>query len=238
MEIKKYSYPFDYYIIDGFLNYFTAKQLSKEFLDYNLDQWFEYNSPLERKKSINAWGSFPPTTYQFFTDLCSQSFLNHIKNITKCSILEPDYGLHGAGWHIHKPGDHLNIHLDYAMHPKLYLKRKFNLILYLNENWQDDWGGDLEFWSHDQKNNKPKELAVKIKPIFNRAVIFDTTQNSWHGFSEKLKCPLGVYRKSIAMYYLTIADLMMPHRTRALYAPLKEQENNKEILELIEQRSK
>lgn len=237
MEIKKYTYPFDYYIIDGFANYFTARQLSKDFFPYDSDKWFEYDNPLEKKKTIREWGMFPPTTYRFFSDLCSPDFVAKLRHITKCSILAPDHGLHGAGWHIHKTGDHLNIHLDYAMHPKLYLQRKFNLILYLNEEWEDEWGGDLELWTHDADNNKPKFNAVKIKPKFNRAVLFDTTQNSWHGFSEKIKCPQGVYRKSIAMYYLTIADLNMPFRTRALYAPTKDQENDKQILELIKQRS-
>lgn len=238
MEVKEYSFPFKHYIIDNFLEPNFANCLAKEFPDYYSPKWYEYNSPLEKKKSIREWGLFPTNTYKLFSYFCSVEFVNVLKKITKSSIIEPDYGLHGAGWHIHKTGDHLNIHLDYSMHPLLYLKRKYNLILYLNEDWKDAWNGHLEFWTHDYIRNQPKHKVVKIKPIFNRVVIFDTTQDSWHGFSEKIKCPEGVYRKSIAMYYLTVADLSMPYRTRALYAPLKEQKNDSNILKLIEERSK
>ena len=67
-------------------------------------------------------------------------------------------------------------------------------------------------------------------------MLFDTTQNSWHGFPEPLQCPEGVYRKSLAVYYLTEPPEGTDPRPRALYAPSKEQENNQEILKLIEER--
>jgi len=240
MEVKKYSLPYDHYIIDNFVDKDTARILSLEFLDYNSEKWFEYSNPLENKKTIREWGIFPKTTYKFFSELCGYEFTKAVQQITGCYSLIPDYGLHGAGWHIHKTGDHLNIHLDYDVHPFLNLQRKYNLILYLNEEWNCEWGGDLELWTHDHLKNKPKDKAVCIPPLFNRAVLFDTTQNSWHGFSNKLSCPDGVYRKSIAMYYLTPINIskITPHvRKRALYAPLKSQENDNNILKLIEQRS-
>ena len=240
MEVKKYCFPYDHYIIDNFVDKDTARILSLEFLDYNSEKWFEYNNPLENKKTIREWGAFPKTTYKFFSELCGHEFTNAVQQITGCNSLIPDYGLHGAGWHIHKTGDHLNIHLDYDIHPLLNLQRKYNLILYLNDEWSSHWGGELELWTHDPLKNKPKDKAVSIQPLFNRAVLFDTTQNSWHGFSNKLSCPEGVYRKSIAMYYLTpvnLSKLTPPVRKRALYAPLKSQENDTNILKLIKQRS-
>ena len=131
----------------------------------------------------------------------------------------------------------MNVHLDYSIHPKLKLQRKLNLILYVTENWDSEWGGGLEFWSHNKETNKPKENIVTVNNIFNRAVLFDTTQNSWHGFPEPITCPEGVYRKSLAVYYLTEPPEGTDPRPRALYAPTKEQENNPEILKLIEKRT-
>jgi Rps23 Pro-64 3,4-dihydroxylase Tpa1-like proline 4-hydroxylase len=157
--------------------------------------------------------------------------------MTGIQSLYPDIGLHGAGWHIHGTGGKLNVHLDYSLHPKLNLQRKLNLILYLTEDWDSSWGGGLELWSHDEQTNKPKKCEKVIDNVFNRAVIFDTTQNSWHGFPEPITCPEGTYRKSIAFYYLTDPPENVDKRKRALYAPYKEQETNVEILELIKKRS-
>ena len=128
--------------------------------------------------------------------------------------------------------------MDYSIHPKLKLQRKLNLIIYLAENWNNDWGGGLELWSHNEENNKPKRKEVTVDNIFNRAVLFDTTQNSWHGFPEPLSCPENTYRKSLAVYYLTDPPEGTDQRPRALYAPTKEQEKDLEVLGLIQQRVK
>ena len=74
--------------------------------------------------------------------------------------------------------------------------------------------------------------------MYNRAVLFDTTQNSWLGLPTPLTCPKGKYRKSIAMYYLTDSDNNEEVRKRALFAPRKEQENDPKVLELIKERTK
>jgi Rps23 Pro-64 3,4-dihydroxylase Tpa1-like proline 4-hydroxylase len=152
--------------------------------------------------------------------------------------LIPDHGLHGAGWHIQPTGGKLNVHLDYSIHPKLGLERRFNFIFYLTPNWNTSWGGNLEMWSHDTETNQPKELVKTVENKFNRVVIFDTSYNSWHGFSQPINCPEDVYRKSIAMYYLCEPSENADKRGRALFAPTEEQKNDPEIMKLIEQRVK
>ena len=118
------------------------------------------------------------------------------------------------------------------------MQRKYNLILYLSQEWNTEWGGNLEFWSHDENSKTPKEKIAHVNCKFNRAVIFDTTQNSWHGFNEPINCPSGMYRKSIACYYLTDPDEEVEKRYRALYSVSKSQENDETIKKLIEERSK
>jgi Rps23 Pro-64 3,4-dihydroxylase Tpa1-like proline 4-hydroxylase len=229
--------PFDYWVIDDFVSKDIAKQLSKEFIEYDSSKWYCYNNPLENKKSCNDWWNFPPKTYEFFMYLSSSDFVQKIKDLTGIKNLYPDIGLHGAGWHIHGTQGKLNIHLDYSIHPKLNLQRKLNLILYLTEDWNPDWGGGLELWSHNSKTNKPKDKRVVIENVFNRAVLFDTTQNSWHGFPNPLTCPEKIYRKSIAFYYLTDPPPKVETRKRALYAPYGDQKYDPKILDLIKQRS-
>jgi len=232
------SFPFDYHIIDNFLDVEKAKEIEKEFPNYNSNVWFEYNNPLEIKRTCNNWYHFGPETYKLFWKLNSPEFIKYLKNITGIKSLYPDIGLHGGGLHMMKNGGKLNIHLDYSIHPKLKLQRKLNLIIYLTKDWNYTWGGSLEFWSHNQELNKPNKCEQVIDNVFNRAVLFDTTQNSWHGFAEPIQCPENQYRKSIAVYYLTDPQEDVDPRPRALYAPSKEQENNPEILKLIEERVK
>ena len=235
MEIK---FPFYYQVIDNFFNQEQAKVISKEFPEYNSDIWYCYNNPLENKKTCNDWYQFGPETYKTLTMLNSKEFIKQLQKITGISKLYPDIGLHGGGLHIHGTGGKLNVHLDYSIHPKLKLQRKLNLIIYLEEDWNPEWGGNLEFWSHDKERNKPDKRFVKIDNVFNRAVLFDTTQNSWHGFPKPLTCPEGKYRKSLAVYYLTDPPEGTNPRPRAFFAPTEEQEKNPEILKLIEERVK
>lgn len=235
-KVEEYKSPFNHWIIDNFFPPETVGKISKSFLDYDDSQWWNYSNPLENKKTLQDWRKFPPEIYQNFQHLCSSDFIGFLKEITGIKKLYPDYGLHGGGLHIHGTNGNLNIHKDYSIHPKLKLQRKLNLIVYMTEEWDSSWGGSLEFWSHDEKRNKPLKLEKSTECLYNRAVLFDTTQNSWHGLPTPLTCPQNVYRKSIAIYYLTDVDLDTEQRYRAFFAPTKEQENDKNILELIKKR--
>lgn len=236
LAVQKYQDPFDHWIIDDFLPRERAMALCHEFPDYDHEAWYRYHSPLERKRTIREWALFGPETYRLFHELASAAFLDQLREITGHHDIRPDMGLHGAGWHIQGPGDHLNMHLDYARHPRLHWVRKFNLILYLTPDWQDHWAGALEFWSHDPEHDLPHQRRAVITPRFNRAVIFDTTQDSWHGVPEAVACPPGMFRRSIAMYYLS--DQAQCHRqnARALYAPGPDQARDPSIMEIIAQR--
>jgi len=236
MTFTHYNDPFDHWVIDEFFPADVARELASDFIDFNHKDWYTYDNPLEIKKTLNHWWNFPPITYAMMSYLNSSVYTKEIEKITGCSFLHSDPGLHGAGWHIHGNGGKLNIHLDYSIHPKLPLERKFNLIYYLSEDWDPAWGGNLELWAGNEKT--ADTCVKKIDCLFNRAIIFDTTQNSWHGFPERIQCPEGKYRKSIALYYLTHPqETARPERTRARYSPTKEQLDDKEILNLIEKRA-
>lgn len=232
------NYPFYHKIIDNIISKDKAKKISQEFPDYNSSVWYCYNNPLENKKTCNNWYHFGPETYSLLTELNSPEFIQTLQTVTGIPKLYPDIGLHGGGLHIHGKGGKLNVHLDYSIHPKLKLQRKLNLIIYLTEDWNPEWGGGLELWSHNEETKRPNKKEVTIDNIFARGVLFDTTQNSWHGFPKPLTCSENTYRKSLAVYYLTDPPEGTDPRPRALYAPTKEQENNPEILNLIEERVK
>jgi Rps23 Pro-64 3,4-dihydroxylase Tpa1-like proline 4-hydroxylase len=229
--------PFNHIVIDNFFREDIALQLERDFPDFDSPVWYVYNNAIEKKRALNSWDRFPRTTYQIFNYLNSAECLEHLSDVTGIRNLNPDIGLNGGGWHAHKRGGKLNVHLDYSIHPKLLLERRLNLIVYLSREWNPQWGGGLQLWSHDDKREQPKELAKTVDVKFNRGVLFDTTQNSWHGLPDELDCPEGHVRKSLAIYYLTPPRVEASERGKALFAPHKDAENDPEVLELIRKRS-
>jgi hypothetical protein len=110
-----------------------------------------------------------------------------------------DRSLDGGGLHRSTTGGFLNVHADFTVHPHHSdWRRRVNLLLYLNEDWQPEFGGELELWSKDVK-----ECEVSISPLGNRCVIFTTDVDSFHGHPEPMRCPTGVSRQSLALYYFT-----------------------------------
>lgn len=219
------TYPFWHCVINDFFS--QPDEIAKEFPDHNDPCWFRYDNPLEVKQTCNDWHKFGPNLYKTLHHLVSPEFTLFIEQMVGVE-LTADVGLHGGGLHQHKQGGKLNVHLDYNIHPKLHLQRCINLIVYLTPDWNPEWGGGLGLY----KNSR--SLVKTIDPLYNRAVIFDT-RGSWHGLPDEIKCPPGVSRNSIAVYYLCEPGLT-DNRTRALFAPTESQLNDKAVAELINKR--
>jgi hypothetical protein len=231
-------FPFPHAVIDNFFIDSVANKLAEEFPNAESSLFNgNYNNAIEVKRAGNVWDRFPSHTYQVLHYLNSSEFIGIIERYTGVKLYA-DQGLHGGGWHLHPSGGKLNVHLDYTIHPKTGLMRKYNLIVYLNSNYKTGWGGELGLWTHDEETNQPAECIEIIEPVFNRAVLFDTTMNSWHGLEVPNRFPTDECRKSIALYYLTKPNENTDDRKRALFAPTEEQKSNQEVLELIERRSK
>ena len=226
--------PFDHCVIDNFFKEDVASKLADEIPHFDSDLWHEYNNSLEIKKSCNDWNKFPPSTYMAFSFLNSDFFINYLKGVTGINSLLADSGLNGGGWHIHSNGGKLNPHLDYSLHPKVKFQRKLNIIIYLQKGWEATWGGHLGLYKNE--GGKVKDLKLEIEPKFNRAVVFDTTQDSWHGLSREVVTPHGVCRKSMAVYYLTPPSKDVDPRGKALFAPTEDQVGDDSVVELIKKR--
>ena len=230
--------PFPHFYVDNFFESNIAEKLETDMPNFNSDIWHEYGNAIEIKKACNNWNAFPSVTYRAFSYLNSSDFVTLLgKTLFSDDILSADFGLNGGGWHIHSKGGKLNTHLDYSLHPKTRLQRKLNIIVYLNSRWNENWGGALGLWGNES-DKAPGSLVKKITPVFNRAVIFDTTCNSWHGLPEPIDCPENEFRKSLAVYYLTNASDVVDPRGKALFAPTEEQKNDHEVIDLIRKRAK
>jgi len=108
--------------------------------------------------------------------------------------------LEGGGLHQSGRGGYLNVHTDFSMHHfHTNWHRRVNLILYLNPGWLEQWGGSLELWEP-----RMARCGAKYPPLLNHALIFTTDERSLHGFPDPQKCPQGISRKSLALYYYTV----------------------------------
>ncbi|WP_027003009.1 2OG-Fe(II) oxygenase [Hugenholtzia roseola] len=139
--------------------------------------------------------------HQLFTELNSKPFLNWIQEISEIEEeLIGDEQLFGGGLHQSINGAFLNVHVDYNIHPKTQFHRRLNVLVYMNKDWKDEYEGHLELWD---LTGEKKVLLGKYAPSFNRCVIFETNEISFHGHPKPLKTPQGINRKSIATYYYT-----------------------------------
>jgi Rps23 Pro-64 3,4-dihydroxylase Tpa1-like proline 4-hydroxylase len=186
-----------------FNNFFDDQYLEKILATFPDENFKDYDHNLknetEVKLAINSPEKIPDKINSFIEYLNSYSFLNFLQNLTGIrEKLIPDPYLFGGGLHQIKRGGFLKIHSDFNVHPQMRLNRRINLLLYLNKDWKEEWGGQLELWDQQMKS-----CQVKVKPNFNKMVIFKTTDFSFHGHPKPLMCPERVSRKSIALYYYT-----------------------------------
>ena len=134
--------------------------------------------------------------------LQTPEFLNLMSDITGIPDLLYDSEYHGGGTHENVDGASLYTHVDFNYHPKGW-HRRLNLIVYLSPEWEEEWGGSLELHSNPWE---PWDDSAKPVPTkFNHAVIFETSERSWHGFP-RIQLPEDrrhLTRKSFAIYLYT-----------------------------------
>jgi len=198
--------PFPNIVLDDFLPKQILDNLISEFPspDAKLN-WRNNAAKLSDGKiaQINKLGfsdetQLKPTIRQLLWEFNSAKFLIFLEKLTGIKNLISDPHMMGGGIHQSLPGAILRVHADYNKHPLWNLDRRLNSLLFLNEDWKNEYGGHIELWSSDMQN-----CEQKISPIANRFVIFSTSEKSFHGHQEPLNCPEGMTRKSIAMYYYT-----------------------------------
>lgn len=192
--------PFPHIILENFFKTEYLNNALSEFPDLTLSKKTEmYENKNEIKLANNNLKKFPRKIKDVIKFLNSKKFRKFLQNITSIKEnLIADNTLSGGGLHEIKRGGILKIHTDFNRHPFLKLDRRINLLLYLNKNWKKKYDGNLEFWDQDMLKCKKKVL-----PIFNRMVIFSTTDFSNHGHPTPLNCPKNKSRKSIAIYYFS-----------------------------------
>lgn len=201
--------PFPYFVIDDFLPVEFAEALLCEFPPQESEAWCRRTYTHQREK-LTMTSGFAPVTDYFFRLSADPEFLALVSDVTGIRNILADPELVGGGLHQIAHGGFLDIHIDFNLHPRTKLHRRMNLLFYLNKNWRPEYEGNLELWDMAKKRR-----LESLAPIFNRAILFETNEVSYHGHPMPLAGPNDITRKSLAVYYYTeTRDVVAPeHNT-------------------------
>lgn len=190
--------PFPHIVIDNFLSAPLLEEILTEFPKPGQIDWQAFQTPAEKKLASKHEQQMGDATRLLLYSLNSSTFITFLEILTGIDGILPDPHFEGGGLHQIERGGFLKMHVDFNKHKKLRLDRRLNFLLYLNQDWQEEYGGHLELWDQNMT-----QCEKKILPIFNRCVVFSTTDFSYHGHPEPLTCPEHRTRKSLALYYYT-----------------------------------
>jgi Rps23 Pro-64 3,4-dihydroxylase Tpa1-like proline 4-hydroxylase len=178
--------PFPYWVIDGFMKPAEVRAINAE--------WPKEMEVKDGKGSIKRHTTkLPPAAARFAEFMQCGAMIDQLERMTGIKGLIADKTMFGGGLHEIGKGGYLKMHVDFnLLPPDLY--RRVNVLVYLNEDWQDKWGGHLLLGENKE---------ISISPIAGRCAIFTTSEQSWHGHPYPLKCPKNRSRRSMAFYYYT-----------------------------------
>lgn len=194
-----FAEPFPHIVIDNFLPLDLIDKIYENFPKERLEGDFVFELGYEglHKRQVRPvyCNGFIREVFGFFN---STSIIKFLESLTTIQSLIPDPHYEGGGFHETSRGGKLGIHADFRINEFLHLNRRINMIIYLNKDWKDEYGGNLELWDKGMQNK-----LHSIAPIYNRCVIFNTDADSFHGHPDPLTTPDNVTRKSMALYYYT-----------------------------------
>jgi Rps23 Pro-64 3,4-dihydroxylase Tpa1-like proline 4-hydroxylase len=210
-------------IIDNFLDEKLLIEIEKNWPDKNSKCWYKRTDSFQKNQyGCNKKDLIPDCINNLLDYFNSEEFIKYINSFLNIKNLKSDDVLHGGGITQYGKDGYLDLHLDYDIHPLTKKQRRANILLYLNKDWKEDWGGALELYNKDK-------FIDKVYPKYNRLVIFEVDENSWHGFPKPLKCPENEFRKSINVYYVTEPIKKHCDRPRAYFVPGPLDSNNKHL---------
>lgn len=196
------SPPFPHVVIDDFLAPEFAQALLDSFPPFERGNAVSDSGELGGKSTFERVRGLGPAYEQLDNAIKSPEFLKALSELTGIDGLIYDPWYLGGGTHENRHGASLDPHVDFNYHPSERWHRRLNLIVYLNHGWEADWGGCLELFRDPHADNRP---SLSVSPVFNRCVIFETSEVSWHAFNT-IRVPAeheGTTRRSVALYFYT-----------------------------------
>jgi hypothetical protein len=219
-----HAQPFKHIAIDEFFDAGFAERLLAEFPHFDPELARNEMGEVAGKAVNTRIREISPAYRELFETIGGKPFLELVSQITGIPDLILDPRMYGGGTHENLHGQELDPHVDFNYDEAQKLHRRLNVIVYLNKGWQSEWGGAIEVHSNPRK---PETNQIRaFDPVFNRCVMFETNEISWHGFPRITLPPeqRNVSRKSISIYLYTTTrpaeELAPVHGTFYVQRPL------------------
>lgn len=192
--------PFPHVVLHDLLKDAVAQQMARDFPPPDAGNWTHYKHFNENKLVKSRREEFPESILKVTEELNGERFRAFLSALTGAETLLPDSEFSaGGGLGMCGPGGFLNVHNDFTVHPyHRNWRRRVNLILYLNDEWDEAWGGHTELW-----DSGVRSAVLRVPPILNSCLIFDTRPPSYHGHPDPIACPPGFARRTLGLYYFT-----------------------------------
>jgi len=218
--------PFRHVRIDNFFEGPIAEELLHDFPQFDHERAKnEFGMP-SRKWTVADLAAISPFYKKVYEYIQSPLFLKHVSGLTGIANLIADPKMFGGGTHENLEGQDLYPHVDFNYLEQDNLHRRLNLLVYLNKEWEEEWGGAIEL--HSNPRRRQEDTFTSILPLFNRCVIFETTERSWHAF-RTIRLPEGKKHlscKSLSIYLYTknrpLEEIAPSHGTFYWIWPLPE----------------
>ena len=187
--------PFPHVVLDGLFPSGVIERVLDEFPTTDDKRWTNLeNSKSHRKQAIAEDWLLAPHTRHVMAQFNSAVFIEFLERLSGMKGLIPDPHYLGGGLQQIGSGGFLKIHTDVPYHKSWKLDRQLNVLLYMNKDWDEAWGGKFELWDDQMTSHK------SVVPVFNRMVIF-ATPNAKHGHPDPLLTPEGTFRRAFVMHY-------------------------------------
>ena len=218
--------PFRHVAIDDFLEAQICESLLNDFPSFDERHATDEMGRIGRKAVVERLSGISRGYRKFYEYINSAAFLDAMSQLTGIPGLIADETLFGGGTHENRAGQGLDVHIDFNIDERRMLHRRVNLLVYLNKEWEEAWGGSIEL--HSNPRQPEIDEVKRFLPLFNRALIFETNEYSWHGF-RRIELPPDkehLSRKSISIYLYTrerpVEEVVAPHTTFYVPQPLPE----------------
>jgi len=226
--------PYRYVVIDNFFTDEVANQLCDDYPSEDDRRWYRFRDKIEGIKNVLEQGMYGISKKEDMSNLWVDALLK-INSIEYCKIVEQITGLSKIIPDIHndgigqwtglrtmKKGSYQLIHSDARLHPHLKLEKKLTIVGWLNRDWKESDSGYLEVW-----NDEMTECIEKVDPLFNRVILFENTEKSYHGVPE-----VNSYRKSFLLSLLRDTKEYQEIRPKALFVK-RPYEQDEELIDKI-----
>ncbi|MCW2778832.1 MAG: hypothetical protein JWN17_2557 [Frankiales bacterium] len=188
--------PWPHLVLDGLVAPALLRAAEAESRTVDPSSMISVPTRRQRKRETGDPALLGPSVRRLLEALEGPEWTAFVSRLTGVGQLVADPSRFAAGLHETAPGGYTLVHTDFSTHPTTGLHHRTNTLLYLNEGWQDAWGGSLELWPTSMR-----AVGRRVLPQSGTVVVWETGPHTPHALPEPVASPDGRSRLALAAYH-------------------------------------